>query len=324
MELILWLIGIGIVCIIIYWFFFYWYITLPCIGVISLIILFVRNEKKKAEEVAAEEREKESARQQKERAQREYASAQSGILKNLTGYSQGAAAAIVKIQQSISTARQSIKQAGQEYQEGAFAPFWDAVEAAANALAGAETSIREISSFSSRYLHETRSLDSEPPPFDVRITDLPSTALAAADLKEIVRKAQKDFHFATIFEQRKTNKLLVQGFTSLNEALTHLGDRIETSIDGVISSLEDIVETSNRNHEALMENLGEMKDVMADDIAKRRTFEGRQTELFEKQLKMIDNIQRRKKPPEGILGRMTHSRTTGDTTRPHDVAADGA
>ena len=56
-------------------------------------------------------------------------------------------------------------------------------------------------------------------------------ATATAErMQAIVRKAQRNFQFATIYEQRKTNQILVAGFTTLAQALNQMTGQITASI----------------------------------------------------------------------------------------------
>ena len=63
--------------------------------------------------------------------------------------------------------------------------------------------------------------------------ELPDARPTAQRLAVVVRKAQKDFHFATIFEQRKTNKILVAGFSTLASAIYEIGDAISYSLNNL-------------------------------------------------------------------------------------------
>ena len=67
-------------------------------------------------------------------------------------------------------------------------------------------------------------------------------------MHRIVRQAQKDFQFWTIFEQRKTNQLLVVGFGSLASAIAEMGSQIEMSLyelDLALSSSADVARGSS-------------------------------------------------------------------------------
>ena len=46
--------------------------------------------------------------------------------------------------------------------------------------------------------------------------------ITSARLKKVVRTAQCDYRFASIYEQRRTNQLLLSGFNNLNDAVAGL------------------------------------------------------------------------------------------------------
>jgi methyl-accepting chemotaxis protein len=75
-------------------------------------------------------------------------------------------------------------------------------------------------------------------------------------MKAMVRKAQCDFQFAIIYEQRKTNKILIAGFTNLAQALEGMGDRISASIDSLSGLVSDLSESLFDIHE----RMGEMAE----------------------------------------------------------------
>ena len=78
------------------------------------------------------------------------------------------------------------------------------------------------------YTEEAPKLETPPPPFQLGLQTLPDASHTANRMRAVVRRAQKDFHFATIYEQRKTNQLLVAGFSSLGQAINELGDRLDS------------------------------------------------------------------------------------------------
>jgi hypothetical protein len=63
-------------------------------------------------------------------------------------------------------------------------------------------------------------------------------------MKSIVRKTQSNFQFATIYEQRKTNQILVAGFTNLAQALEYMTQRISGSIGDLANSVDAVSTTS--------------------------------------------------------------------------------
>lgn len=195
------------------------------------------------------------------------------LLSNLLAGAKTTAASLPELIQSAET---SLDAAEREFEEGAFAPFWDAIEQAANALAEVSARISAIISNSSEYKTGTPHLDTPVPPFELGIRTLPDPSHTASRMRAIVRRAQKDFHFATIYEQRKTNRILVAGFSSLGQAINDLGDSLAASMD----SLGEVVATEFQ---------------ITRDQADRESEARRDHERQE--IEILDNIQRRKKLP---------------------------
>ena len=76
------------------------------------------------------------------------------------------------------------------------------------------------------------------PPFELPLGKLPDLRSTSARLTAIVRESQKDFQFATIYEQRKTNKILIAGFNTLESAIYGLGDAIAFSLNELSNNLQ--------------------------------------------------------------------------------------
>lgn len=141
----------------------------------------------------------------------------------------------------ISIAEATLDRAEEEFRDGAFAPFWDAVEEAANTLARFTAAVQGLVRNATDYRSNSSRLPAPLPPFQLGVQTLPDATQTAERMRRIVRKAQKDFKFATIFEQRKTNQLLVAGFSSLGQAINELGDQIDSSLEALGFCIETAV-----------------------------------------------------------------------------------
>jgi hypothetical protein len=193
----------------------------------------------------------------------------------------------------IRIAEHTLNKAEEEFADGAFAPFWDAVESAVTNLARFDQYIQQILSQTNQYNQKRKELDSTPPLFKFNTNDLPNATAAAERLRSIVRRAQKDFHFATIYEQRKTNQILVSGFQNLGQALSEMTYRIESSLDALSASFSDSMSNlaaSNRESaQEIVEGVESVRNQLKSDSEKRRDHERKERE-------MLDNIQRGRKP----------------------------
>lgn len=188
----------------------------------------------------------------------------------------------------LAEAEKHMDQAEREFADGAFAPFWDAIEAAATALGHLNHGLHVIKLNASRYEELANQWDGRlqgfvPTPVSVR--KLGISGATAERLQSIVRRAQRNFQFATIYEQRKTNKILVAGFTSLGQALANMTHMITASID----DLADSVTSTQSRIGAMMATSNSHLETLATAAAESAKRE-------DKTLEMLDNIQRRRKP----------------------------
>lgn len=219
------------------------------------------------------------------------------------------------IPELVPAAERHLHRAERDFAEGAFAPFWDEIERATNKLADYQQRIQTINRNALEYQTKTAELPKaiarNEPPFALPTGELCDARPTATRLAAIVRKAQKNFQFATIYEQRKTNQILVAGFGTLGSAIYALGDAISSSLDDLSHSLHtsldkvldathehsELVESlSERHAELLTEHFEKSSKEAAADARARRKYEEDSLEKQDEQNKMLDNIQRGKKP----------------------------
>ena len=120
-------------------------------------------------------------------------------------------------------------------------------------------------------------MESTPPSLDLGMEVLPDPTKTVERMHTIVRLAQRDFQFATIYEQRKTNQLLDKnnrllevGFSNLEQGLRDIHRRIGDasvylagSLSSSISYLESRINWNTR------ELVAQTKSVR-DDLTSRR------------------------------------------------------
>ncbi len=139
--------------------------------------------------------------------------------------------------------------ASQEFEERAFAPFWDAIERSAVNLARYSRALAAIGDSAVLYRTKLRDLPArlgehadrvlaEIPRFRIPAGKLPDARPVERRLSDLVRKVQKDFQFASIYEHRKTNRILVEGFSSLGSAIYDLSSAVDNSLQDLSYSIE--------------------------------------------------------------------------------------
>ncbi len=193
-------------------------------------------------------------------------------------------------------AERQLDRAEQEFTNHAFAPFWDAIEEAAGALARFDERVRQITAKSSHYMQLIQKYSEGPAPE----YSLPPDSIArlrvgtvlAERMRSVVRNAQRDFQFAMIYEQRKTNQILVAGFTSLAQALDRMTDQVTSSIYDVTEA----VRATTAELTAINSQVAHTGDAMKAAHSEILDAFAGQATRHDKAIAILDNIQRGRSP----------------------------
>jgi hypothetical protein len=147
----------------------------------------------------------------------------------------------------VAAARAWTRRAVVTFEDRAFSPFWEAIEAAYGNLGGYTAAARRIENAASRHAHQIAELvaaGGDPgllAQFPVRVdTARVERTLSAAteELGRLVYQAQKDPVFAQIWEQRRTTAAVVAGFVNLEQAVKGMRSAISSSLQSLASALE--------------------------------------------------------------------------------------
>ncbi|MCI5168601.1 MAG: hypothetical protein D3903_21535 [Candidatus Electrothrix sp. GM3_4] len=138
----------------------------------------------------------------------------------------------------ITTAEDCLNQAESEFKARAFSPFWDQIENAANNITIHQKHIDFINDAAIKCKMELVNIESDIPVFKLPENSLPDAHPTINRMQSIIRKAQKDFQFATIFEQRRTSILLTNGVGTLAAAIDTLDRTIEYSLSNLSITLK--------------------------------------------------------------------------------------
>jgi hypothetical protein len=167
----------------------------------------------------------------------------------------------------VAAANQHLAAAEKEFADGAFAPFWDEIERAANQLAAYKNEVEHLQRNVSVYNAEAGELvrlgGDSVAPLVVPMSQLPDARPSAARFMSIVRKAQTNFEFAMIFEQRKTNQLLHTGFGTLGSAIHSLGESINASLDKLSQSM-------NNNTDRMLSYQDPLRHIVSKALTKEK------------------------------------------------------
>ena len=178
----------------------------------------------------------------------------------------------------IEQTEKELKMARTEYADHAFAPFWDAVERATQQIAVYRNIVTTINDKADRYYKTLHGREHTFGPFPVGREDLPTLGPLLIDYRDVVRLGQTDFQFATIYEQRKTREVLIQGFRTLGEAIENVGHVVTQSISELETTMQDgLLDLGHR-----IDTVGESADAAVKELRS--------------QTAKLENIQWKRKP----------------------------
>lgn len=182
----------------------------------------------------------------------------------------------------LSDAEKYLDQAEIDFADNALSPFWNCIEETATKLASFNKGTQNIKDDLSHYTGLIEKYEESPPQFPLTSQSVSKLGVGTATserMQAIVRKAQCNFQFATIYEQRKTNQLLVTGFTNLAQALDRMTIQLNESITDLTVSL----------NQSTFEILSEMDGMEYNNSRRHQELLVRQNETMEE----FDNIQSR-------------------------------
>lgn len=250
-----------------------------------------REEEERPRRIAAEEQ----ARRQ--RLAREQEALRQAQLARLQGLANDSANLAGRLPDSLHKVNTHLDNAENEFAEGVFAPFWDAIEASANELASFDLDVQQVLKYREQYAQLGSELDGPKPQLALTLNLLPDATHITQRMRTLVRGAQKEPNFAKIYEMRQHNKLLVEGFSSLGNALANLGNTVVDSVRNLESTVstgfsELTAEQQRTSKEAIAETRamrehvkGESEDATEraeNEAAKRREHEREERKLLER------------------------------------------
>lgn len=253
-----------------------------------------QQEEAKRQEEKAKREEQEAKRLLKEKAERQAAllerhkEEQLNYRRQMIALAEQSLVLFESIPDHLSSAEVYLDQAEVEFIDRAFAPFWDCIENAVDELGRIDAGARQIKDNSSRYDEVVKNYENSPPRFTLEresVTKLGVASASAERMQDIVRKAQRDFQFATIYEQRKTNQILVAGFTNLAQGINNMTWQITFSIDELAKSVDETASTLDESLDTISSRVGFVGETVTEASVRS-----------EKALGMLDNIQRGRRP----------------------------
>ena len=244
----------------------------------------------------------EAERQKKERDRLQYIQSLNERLLRDTLTS--AAVSYTEIPGHLVSAEHCLDRAETEFEERAFDPYWDAIESALRALGEADCRFNAIRNYLDQSKKLIEKLDGQSVSFPVAQADVfrlkTSTSSVRGRLDDILRMAQTDIEFTSIYHLRRHNQILIAGFRNLAEAIYGIGNQISSAIDGLATQVAELEAGQTERHGKLVQQaswFADNMDQLASEAARQRDqLAGVQMAAATKQLAILDNIQRGRSP----------------------------
>jgi membrane protein implicated in regulation of membrane protease activity len=188
---------------------------------------------------------------------------------------------------SLSQATYAIKEAEKEYADSAFDPYWTSVEEAAGSLAAFDRGVRQLSQNARDYYELLKGRRHNFPAFPIQMESLPDPSPVVAEFRRVVRLGQTNFQFANIWEHRKTQKVLFEGFQNLGDAVNNLGGTIMRSFSSLESSISSglalALDEQVRTRESFAEEAGRTRATIEERADEQK-------QLAEKQVRLLEDL----------------------------------
>lgn len=128
------------------------------------------------------------------------------------------------------SAHKSIELAKVDFAENALSPFWNQIENASKYFAYYKEAIEQLVLNGELYSKVLEGKQHNfPKPFPIG-ANIPISQTILDEYNATIRKAQSKFEFANIWEHRKTQKILIAGFQTLEQAINNMKDAVVQAI----------------------------------------------------------------------------------------------
>lgn len=186
-------------------------------------------------------------------------------------------------------------------------PFWEAMEEVVDQLRAFHYALSIIDSRRTQYRTQAAQLERDVPTFTLGVSVLPDPADTQGRLNRLYREAQAIPHFSIVYEQRRTTATLIVGFRSLGQTIERFGDRISDEISSLANSLDcrlgNLESSLESSAAAAAEQSAALRAQLESAVGVNEAVRGQlrqdaeaRSETERLALRMLDNIQRRRKP----------------------------
>ncbi|OYW74667.1 MAG: hypothetical protein B7Z37_16710, partial [Verrucomicrobia bacterium 12-59-8] len=189
-----------------------------------------------------------------------------------------------------------ITHAEAELADNSVGAFWDEIESATRRLAQYNNSIATILRLTSDHANRRVALLNEFQPKALEPRPIPNGEDLIFRMAKIVKQARRNPQWEAIFQQRRTNDILVHGFGNLGNALESLQQAVSTGLRDLADTLHESIERMISEHsDRVVAELNELAATHSEDSRERRSFEQDLKIKADAAVKVLENIGHRRR-----------------------------
>lgn len=241
-------------------------------------------------DAASQLRQQEQYRAQQARQQQEDLERRRALLaQSLVQQAEIAVESFAAMPKYLNAAKGWTERAVASHRDGAFSPFWSAMENAYREIGGYQASMARIEQCSREHARLLGMLSAEGGvvpeiaafPVDLDATHVQATLDEATDnLSDLAYQAQREPTFALIWEQRRTTAAVIAGFTSLESAVDGMRAAVSWSLQSLQQALHEGASQTERTLSGLSQSLANaLVDSRRDEISALRHLSHRSDQI---------------------------------------------
>ena len=142
-----------------------------------------------------------------------------------------------KLTKILKKVERNLSRAENEYSASAYGPFWDQIEAVTEGLKKYNSWLERVEKNADTYRDVLSGWNHTFPSVIINRGDFPDPTSAIHHLGRLVRQGQTNRDFAIIWEHRRTQKAIIEGFRDLQQAIYGIGETVQDSFSYVESSI---------------------------------------------------------------------------------------
>lgn len=176
-----------------------------------------------------------------------------------------------ELSRPLRDAEVSLDTAQSHFDQSTFSAFWDEIESATSHLAAFDQLTRRLSQYIGTHSSIRKRSSPAHPLLSIQ-NRIPDPRPITNRLAVLCKKGQSNYHFASIYEHRRTNAILIAGFSTLGQAVSEMGSRIESSLNSMSQQL-------SCDMDSLLRSMGQIQSLQASQLGQARVTDVRLQEI---------------------------------------------